>query len=98
MKMLWFFTATSEIPWPFKLCGMFQACCDSYLGIQYWMYGEGPTLAPNLLGHSHPPHDAKDYALHSQGINLAPTIARARTPSNAMRIPMTMSEKEERLD
>ena len=41
MKMFWFFTATSEIPWAFKYCGMFQAACDSFLGVQYMMYGEG---------------------------------------------------------
>ncbi|KAL3422931.1 PQ-loop repeat-containing protein 1 [Phlyctema vagabunda] len=43
MKMFWFFTATSEIPWAFKLCGIFQACCDSFLGYQYYMYGNGPV-------------------------------------------------------
>lgn len=43
MKMSFFFLADSSIPWSFKLCGLFQACCDSYLGIQYWMYGEGTT-------------------------------------------------------
>lgn len=95
MKMLWFFTATSSIPWPFKLCGIFQACCDSYLGVQYLMYGDGPVV-PSHLGHS---HDAHLHANgHAQGINLAPNIARSRTPSSAMRIPMTVSEKEERLD
>lgn len=41
MKMFWFFTATSEIPWSFKLCGIFQMCCDCFLGLQYWMYGDG---------------------------------------------------------
>ena len=41
MKMFWFFTATSEIPWAFKLCGIFQAGCDIFLGIQYFMYGSG---------------------------------------------------------
>jgi len=41
MKMFWFFTATSEIPWTFKLCGIFQMCCDFILGCQYWVYGEG---------------------------------------------------------
>ncbi|ROT39129.1 PQ loop repeat protein [Sodiomyces alkalinus F11] len=41
LKMLWFFTTTTEIPAAFKLCGIFQACCDSFLGIQYWMYGDG---------------------------------------------------------
>ncbi|KAM3086456.1 hypothetical protein ACMFMG_000590 [Clarireedia jacksonii] len=43
MKMFWFFTATSAIPWAFKLCGIFQMCCDLFLGVQYWMYGEGNT-------------------------------------------------------
>ncbi|KAI9047256.1 hypothetical protein LZ554_008709 [Drepanopeziza brunnea f. sp. 'monogermtubi'] len=44
MKMLWFFTATSAIPWTFKLCGIFQMCCDFFLGFQYWMYGDGETV------------------------------------------------------
>jgi len=44
MKMFWFFTATSTITWPFKICGIFQMCCDFYLGLQYWMYGNGPTV------------------------------------------------------
>ncbi|KAK4191694.1 hypothetical protein QBC35DRAFT_361367, partial [Podospora australis] len=43
MKMFWFFTSKGTIPWAFKLCGMFQACCDSFLGVQYWMYGQGVT-------------------------------------------------------
>ena len=41
MKMFWFFSATSEIPWSFKLCSIFQAGCDAFLGLQYWMYGDG---------------------------------------------------------
>ena len=45
MKMFWFFSATSEIPWAFKLCGIFQMCCDLFLGCQYWVYGEGETVA-----------------------------------------------------
>lgn len=39
MKMFWFFTSTTQIPWAFKLCGIFQAGCDAFLGIQYLMYG-----------------------------------------------------------
>lgn len=46
MKMFWFFTATSEIPLAFKLCGLFQAGCDSILGIQYYVYGNGNTGSP----------------------------------------------------
>lgn len=41
MKIFWFFTATSEIPWAFKICGIFQASCDSFLGVQYLMYKDG---------------------------------------------------------
>lgn len=38
MKMCWFFTSTTEIPWAFKICGIFQASCDSFLGFQYFLY------------------------------------------------------------
>lgn len=41
MKMYWFFTSPTTIPWAFKSSGMFQACCDFFLGIQYLMYGSG---------------------------------------------------------
>ena len=50
MKMAFFFLADSSIPWSFKLCGLFQACCDAYLGVQYWMFGEGP--AEGIDGHA----------------------------------------------
>lgn len=40
MKMFWFFTSKTTIPWAFKLCGMFQAVCDSMLGVQYVLYGQ----------------------------------------------------------
>jgi len=42
-KMLWFFTSATPIPWAFKLCGIFQAGCDVFLGVQYLMYGNGET-------------------------------------------------------
>lgn len=41
MKMSYFVLSRQYVPWPFRLCGMFQACCDSYLGLQFYMYGEG---------------------------------------------------------
>ena len=44
MKMFWFFTSTTEIPWAFKLCGIFQAGCDIFLGLQYLMYGSGERV------------------------------------------------------
>jgi len=43
MKMSYFFLSSEIIPWPFRLCGMFQACCDSYLGLQFYMYGASPA-------------------------------------------------------
>ncbi|RKF59144.1 putative membrane protein [Erysiphe neolycopersici] len=43
LKMFWFFMATNSIPWTFKLCGIFQMCCDLFLGLQYWMYKDGPN-------------------------------------------------------
>ncbi|KAM3417517.1 hypothetical protein BST61_g5756 [Cercospora zeina] len=45
-KMTYFFLSDNNVPWAFKLCGLFQAACDCYLGVQYCMYGEGEgTLA-----------------------------------------------------
>lgn len=43
MKMAWFFTSSTQIPWAFKICGLFQAGCDAFLGVQYLMYGNGPS-------------------------------------------------------
>lgn len=40
-KMTYFFLSGAGVPWAFKLCGLFQAACDCYLGVQYWMFGEG---------------------------------------------------------
>ena len=43
MKMSYFFMSDpGKVPWAFKMCGIFQACCDAILGIQYWVYGNGP--------------------------------------------------------
>ena len=44
-KMTYFFLSEGGIPWAFKLCGLFQAACDCYLGVQYWMYGHGSGQA-----------------------------------------------------
>ncbi|KLU88397.1 PQ loop repeat protein [Magnaporthiopsis poae ATCC 64411] len=41
MKMYWFFTSPTEIPMAFKVCGVFQAACDLFLGMQYLKYGTG---------------------------------------------------------
>ena len=43
MKMSYFFTsAPGKVPWAFKACGIFQACCDAGLGVQWMIYGDGP--------------------------------------------------------
>lgn len=44
MKMSYFFLSSEFIPWSFRLCGIFQACCDVYLGCQFYMYGSGSGL------------------------------------------------------
>lgn len=49
MKMCFFFMSETDIPWAFKLCGMFQAACDLYLGVQYWQFGEGQGHHPATL-------------------------------------------------
>jgi len=49
MKMSYFFLSAEVIPWPFRLCGMFQAACDCYLGVQYWMYGAGVSSAVEAI-------------------------------------------------
>ena len=45
MKMLWFYTALpGAIPLAFKLCGVFQMCCDLFLGFQAYIYGDGDKV------------------------------------------------------
>jgi hypothetical protein len=41
---MWFFFASSsgEVPWAFKVCGIFQATCDLGLALQYLVWGDGP--------------------------------------------------------
>lgn len=48
MKMSYFFLSSEYIPWPFRLCGIFQACCDCYLGLQFYMYGSGPATSHEI--------------------------------------------------
>src|SRR5438045_3121948 len=48
MKMSYFFLSSEVIPWPFRLCGMFQAGCDSYLGYQFYIYGASPAPARDI--------------------------------------------------
>lgn len=79
MKMFYF--ATTDTPWPFKLCGIFQACCDSYIGLQYFfLYGEGDA-GMMVKGHGEHGISLNGFANGSHG-------PRARTP---------MGEKDVRL-
>lgn len=42
MKMGFFFLSEEgKVPWAFKMCGIFQACCDAGLGVQWWIFGDG---------------------------------------------------------
>lgn len=51
LKMSYFFFSRESIPWAFKLCGIFQMCCDLYLGLQFYMYGDGSgTVYKSGLG------------------------------------------------
>lgn len=72
MKMFWFFTATTEIPWAFKICGMFQASCDCFLGVQYLMYGEGETVIKG--------HPMSEWPGYKPGMR-APSPVRSTTPT-----------------
>ncbi|KAK0615909.1 hypothetical protein B0T17DRAFT_360219 [Bombardia bombarda] len=62
MKMFWFFTSKTQIPLAFKICGIFQAGCDAFLGVQYLMYGNGEA---DIKG-----HPLSDYA-NTHGSRLA---------------------------
>jgi solute carrier family 66, member 2 len=75
MKMFWFFTSTTQIPWAFKLCGIFQAGCDMFLGVQYLMYGNGET---SILK-EHPMAQMKP---------AAPWAANGRMTPNGRRTPL----------
>ncbi|KAF2646847.1 hypothetical protein P280DRAFT_465002 [Massarina eburnea CBS 473.64] len=41
---MWFFFASAdgEVPWAFKICGVFQAVCDLGLGLQWFVWRDGP--------------------------------------------------------
>lgn len=44
-KMVFFFAkGAHDVPWAFKLCGVFQASCDVFLGVQYFMFGDGEPI------------------------------------------------------
>ncbi|KJZ80529.1 hypothetical protein HIM_00379 [Hirsutella minnesotensis 3608] len=63
MKIFWFFTATTEIPIAFKVCGIFQAACDCFLGVQYLIYGEGEEMVKE-----HPLEEGQWSSAYTQGV------------------------------
>ncbi|KAM0518620.1 hypothetical protein ACHAPE_004384 [Trichoderma viride] len=70
MKIFWFFTATSEIPLAFKICGIFQACCDCLLGVQYLIYGEGESTVKG--------HPLQDFSTQEVGVQQQGTTTPTR--------------------
>lgn len=74
MKIFWFFTATSDIPTVFKVCGIFQASCDAFLGVQYWMYGDGP-------------HEVKEHIMAEAPWQQSGTHGASPTRHQGMRAP-----------
>ncbi|KAF4120233.1 PQ loop repeat [Geosmithia morbida] len=81
MKMFWFFTSTSEIPATFKLCGSFQAMCDCFLALQFFMYRRSATaVAEDIKDHpltsldsSAASHGSHDGLTHPHSVSLTPT-------------------------
>jgi solute carrier family 66, member 2 len=47
--MSYFFLGSEPVPWPFKLCGLFQAACDCVLGAQVWYFGKGAVAGQGVL-------------------------------------------------
>ncbi|ETS80540.1 hypothetical protein PFICI_08069 [Pestalotiopsis fici W106-1] len=70
LKMYWFFTSTTEIPWSFKICGMFQAACDLGLGFQYMIYGDHE---PEVLARQWPYAGLKPHQLSMNSGRSTPT-------------------------
>ncbi|RMZ84030.1 hypothetical protein DV737_g1307, partial [Chaetothyriales sp. CBS 132003] len=48
MKMSYFFLSSEYIPWPFRLCAIFQTGCDIYLGVQFYMYRSLPSSSKEI--------------------------------------------------
>jgi len=50
-KMVFFMAkGADEVPWAFKLCGLFQALCDIALGCQFYIYGDGTSTSERDIG------------------------------------------------
>ncbi|CAG9999850.1 unnamed protein product [Clonostachys byssicola] len=93
MKLFWFFTTTTEIPPVFKICGMFQAACDAFLGVQYLMYGEGEQEVKE-----HPMVDAswKSPSMDRSYIQNQHSSSRSSTPTRPRRSTVTIVDVKEK--
>jgi hypothetical protein len=81
MKMFWFFTATTEIPAAFKMCGIFQMFCDMFLGGQYFVYGNGsPTIPVNIKEHLSPAVEMGAYRAEGGAFGYGNGIHSGRAP------------------
>jgi hypothetical protein len=72
MKLFWFFTSKSEIPWSFKISGMFQASCDFFLGFQYLLYNS-PEEPAQIKEHPMVEWEAPKSTTRSHSRSLTPT-------------------------
>ncbi|KAM5342633.1 hypothetical protein ACJ41O_013599 [Fusarium nematophilum] len=72
MKLFWFFTAKTAIPWSFKISGMFQASCDFFLGFQYILY-HGREASTTIKEHPMAEWDAPKSTTRSHSRSLTPT-------------------------
>ncbi|KAK4137483.1 hypothetical protein BT67DRAFT_371708 [Trichocladium antarcticum] len=72
MKIFWFFTSKTSIPWAFKVGGMFQATCDCMLGVQYLIYGDSEGAS-------------KPHASPERGLEMSPNAF--TTASGLVNVP-----------
>ncbi|KAM0297681.1 hypothetical protein HYE67_007148 [Fusarium culmorum] len=73
MKLFWFFTSKSEIPWSFKISGMFQASCDFFLGFQYLIYNTNTAEESQIKEHPMVEWEAPKATTRSHSRSLTPT-------------------------
>lgn len=63
-KMSYFFLGSDPVPTSFKLCGLMQFACDCYLGVQYWIYGDGVPAVPEPEKQGSPAWGMKEEDTH----------------------------------
>lgn len=99
MKMVWFFTSTSEIPWAFKVCGIFQASCDSFLGLQYFIFETqaGAQLLQSVMGSFGNSSSADQYQMQENNWDQTDFKPSAHAPTRSItptRRPAPFSDDE----